>query len=117
MAWRQLILLGLPVLIGVALWGTYATYFRDKQLVRGEGESSRAVVGSASELFTWAIGRENRLQIRRGVAHMMKAARNLLAFQTILEIDRGATYAGCWWWRRGCICTLNLIQGAPKGCQ
>lgn len=45
------------------------------------------LVGIESGFFVWALGTDDLLPDRRGVAHMTNEARNLLELEKILQID------------------------------
>lgn len=62
---RHSVLLGIPVLICVARWGNYSVRFCDVWL-EADGDPSRTLVGSVSDLFRWALGRSDRLYVWRG---------------------------------------------------
>lgn len=92
-AMRQFVLLGVPVILATARWGLYAVDFPDHRLGR-VGNITRPCIGNIRKLFRWALSRGDPLQIRRGVARMTDAERNLLFMETILEVDWRATYQG-----------------------
>lgn len=83
----QFIGLGVPIGTGVARWGTYTQGFHDQRLGTGrQNFLSRPLIGDISRLMRWALQPEDPLKFRESIAHMARAAHNLLVFETMLEV-------------------------------
>lgn len=65
----------------------------------------RTLIGPASAIVTWVIGKDDPLGFPRMVALMKNGALNPLSLEAILDENLGGTFNGMRVMSRGLICT------------